>query len=497
MYRKYKLISVLCITLSCFFSSLVIVLPKNSLALDLPERPQSLHVYAGRDFMAESGLPVTMDADVRIGSLPCRPEVDIQWSVVNGNGSFVSFNDVSTIDAVVTFWKAGTYTLRLFASYKDDSSYDDVSVEVYKVRPAPGPENDTPIVDIGENDKIYVPSYPGKFYFENATVTDDGFPLDPGKVSVLWEVERAPTGATVSFDNRNVANAIATFSDIGLYKLILSAYDGEKRGHDYIEIEVYYIRPPLGPENEAPIVDIGENDTIEISSDPGYYYFINASITDDGFPNPPAMLYIEWSLINSPSGGDIDFVTSPQEVNTEIVFSKKGKYTLQLSAYDSELTSYDTVTVNVVEVRPAPEPGNGSPYVDIGEDKPILISSDPGIYRFVNAWVIDDGNPIPPGELEINWSLIESYNGGEVEFIEGADEINVTAHFSKPDTYILRLTADDGEKSSHDEVTVKVIYVRPTSDSSEVTDKFVDEDNTQEIISKMMNIVRILMSSFF
>lgn len=497
MGRRFKLILVVCVIISGLFGSLVFMLPQNSLASTLPGRPQNLHVYAGEDFMAATGSPVTMSADVRIGSLPCRPEVSIEWSVISGDKRLVSFNDATTINTVVTFTNPGTFSLRLSASYQDDFAYDDVNVKVYSVRPAPEPGNDAPIVDIGENDKIYVPSYPGNYHFRNAFVSDDGFPVDPGLVTVLWEAERYPAGAVASFNDRNIINTTATFSALGLYSLKVTAFDGEKISFDYVEVEVYYVRPPLDPQNEAPIVDIGENDTIEISSDPGYYYFVNASVTDDGLPAPPSALSIEWSVITYPSGGSVDFVTSPGEINTEVVFDKIGRYVLKLSAYDGEKTSFDTVAVNVIKVRPAPGPGNSAPYVDIGEESRIIIASDPGIYKFVNAWVIDDGNPNPPGELDTNWSLVESNNGGKVLFLEGEDEVNVTAKFDKPDTYSLRLTVFDGEKSYYDEVTVKVIYVRPAPGATEITYEALEIENTRIVIDSMISAVKTLMTRFF
>jgi len=491
-----KCIIVFTLILSTIFSS-VLIIPNHTQASYLSEKTQSIYVYAGEDFSAVLGVKVKLDADVRIGNLPCRPEVATRWSVVSGNADFVSFTNSSFIDTDVTFTRSGSYTLRLSASYLDQNVYDDVNVEVYSVRPAPPAENEAPIIDIGEGEKIYVPSYPGTYHFKNASVADDGFPIYPGVVTVLWEAASYPYGATVSFDDSSIINTTATFSTLGLYRLKVTAFDGEKSSYAYVDVEVYYVRPVPGPENKSPIVDIGEDDTISISSKPGYYYFESASATDDGLPNPPGSLSIEWSVISSPIGGSVDFVTSPKEINTEVVFDKVGRYIMKLRANDGEKTSFDTITINVIEVRPVPGPGNSTPYVDIGEERIILISSNPGTYKFVNAWVIDDGNPNPPGRLEINWSLVKSNIGGEVEFLEGEGEVNVTAKFSKPDTYLLRLAVFDGEESYSDEVTVKVIYVRPAPGTEDVEDELIKINDTQILIDDMINLVRILLISLF
>jgi len=64
-----------------------------------------------------------------------------------------------------------------------------------------------------------------------------------------------------------------------------------------------------------------------------------------------------------------------------------------------------------------------------------------------------DGLPDPPGTLTTTWSLVSGT--GVVTFTD-AYTVDTTASFSAADTYVLRLTADDGELTASDEVTVTV-----------------------------------------
>jgi hypothetical protein len=67
--------------------------------------------------------------------------------------------------------------------------------------------------------------------------------------------------------------------------------------------------------------------------------------------------------------------------------------------------------------------------------------------------VTDDGLPDPPGVLTSTWSRVSGT--GVVTFAD-AYTVDTTASFSAAGTYVLRLTADDGELMASDEVTVTV-----------------------------------------
>ena len=71
----------------------------------------------------------------------------------------------------------------------------------------------------------------------------------------------------------------------------------------------------------------------------------------------------------------------------------------------------------------------------------------------LDGTVTDDGLPIPPGAVTTTWT--KQSGPGTVTF-GSASAVDTTASFSVDGTYVLRLTANDGELSSYDEITITV-----------------------------------------
>jgi len=107
-----------------------------------------------------------------------------------------------------------------------------------------------------------------------------------------------------------------------------------------------------------------------------------------------------------------------------------------------------------VEYANAPSPW---PVVDAGQNQTIVLPDDTAA---LSGSASDDGLPDPPGALTTVWTL---HSGPEP--VSFADEyaLDTTATFSGPGTYVLRLTADDGQYQSYDDVTITVTYADVTS----------------------------------
>ena len=101
-----------------------------------------------------------------------------------------------------------------------------------------------------------------------------------------------------------------------------------------------------GPGNVAPTVNAGPDQMVTLPAPAT----LDATVTDDGLPSPPAAVTTAWSQLSGP--GTVTFA-APTAVDTTATFSQPGSYVLQLSADDSQLTATDTVTVTVV-------PGGGT-----------------------------------------------------------------------------------------------------------------------------------------
>ena len=91
-------------------------------------------------------------------------------------------------------------------------------------------------------------------------------------------------------------------------------------------------------------------------------------------------------------------------------------------------------------------PGNLPPVVDAGPDLNVTLPDD----AVLDATVTDD----PTQTLSFQWSEVSG--PGTVTFANPNSE-DTTASFSEVGTYVLRLTANDGELSASDETTVTVM----------------------------------------
>ena len=144
-------------------------------------------------------------------------------------------------------------------------------------------------------------------------------------------------------------------------------------------------------------------------------------------------------------------------MDTTASFTQAGTYVLRLSADDGDLQSSDTVTITVQ----APAPVNVAPTVDAGTNQNVQL---PGTAA-LNGTVTDDG--LPSGNVTTTWTQVSG--PGNVAFANSA-AVDTTASFTQAGTYVLRLSADDGDLQSSDTVTITVqapapVNVAPTVDA--------------------------------
>lgn len=97
-------------------------------------------------------------------------------------------------------------------------------------------------------------------------------------------------------------------------------------------------------------------------------------------------------------------------------------------------------------------PVNRAPDVEAGADKVIVLPEDS--VSLTDAGVSDDG--LPFGAVTLTWTLDSATVAGDVTFTPDASAQNPTATFPASGTYVLRLSANDGELEASDTVTVTV-----------------------------------------
>jgi hypothetical protein len=95
--------------------------------------------------------------------------------------------------------------------------------------------------------------------------------------------------------------------------------------------------------NSAPQVEAGDTvytwltgGTVNVTMAP--------TVSDDGRPNPPAAYTVLWE--ESPENANL-VINSPTVENTTVTITATGTYTLKLTANDTELSTFDTVVLNV------------------------------------------------------------------------------------------------------------------------------------------------------
>ena len=99
----------------------------------------------------------------------------------------------------------------------------------------------------------------------------------------------------------------------------------------------------------------------------------------------------------------------------------------------------------------APAPltsGNTAPAVNAGPDKAVVLPST----ATLDGTVSDDGLPTPPN-LTTTWSQVD---GPSIAVFGDASAVDTTVGFGIPGTYVLRLSASDGELTVTDDVIITV-----------------------------------------
>lgn len=206
---------------------------------------------------------------------------------------------------------------------------------------------------------------------------------------------------------------------------------GSTAGRPVLHIE---IAGGLPPSNTAPFVDAGPNMTVVLPAGAS----LNATVTDDGLPNPPGVVTTTWSVASGP--GIVTF-QNPNAVDTQASFVQAGTYILRLTASDSLLSASDSMTVTVRV--------NTAPVVDAGPNATVSVLFGASLA----GTVTDDGLPTPPAAVAVNWSV--SSGPGTVTF-QNANAVDTQASFGTAGTYVLTLTANDGALAASDVTTITV-----------------------------------------
>jgi hypothetical protein len=361
---------------------------------------------------------VSLSAVVTDDGIPAGATLTTSWRLVRGPGT-ATFTPATGTTTTVMFSAPGRYWLRIAASDTLAIGERDLFVLV----------NQLPQVEAGPEQTISLPNTATM----QATVTDDGLPY--GLLEHYWTQVGGP--ATASFSNSQALNATVTFPAPGVYVFELTGndYSGVALVKDRVAIHVQ-------PQNRAPIVDAGLDRAITL---PTNSLTLAGTVTDDGYPIGTSPT-LSWSQVSGP--GTATFGNAASAVTTA-TFSTTGTYTLRLTANDSALQASDDLVVTVSAT-------NQAPLVNAGADQ--NVQSPANTVSLFGA-VTDDGLPANQ-PLTATWTKLSG--PGEVTF-GNANAAGTTAVFGAQGTYVLRLTASDGQFTASDDVTVTVACAANTA----------------------------------
>lgn len=389
---------------------------EDNITLTVTTVNQAPVVDAGPHQAIAFGTQASLAGVVNDDGLPVPGQVTSTWTMVSGPaGGVVTFGNANAAATTASFTESGDYVLQLSANDGLLSTNDTVTISV-----ALNP-NQPPTVNAGAN-QVVVSTGAATL---SGTVNDDGNPNPPAAVTSTWTKVSGP--GTVTFANANAASTTATFSAPGTYVLALSANDGDVTVDDTIEIVV----------NEAPKVNAGPAQTIALNETAD----LDGTVTDDGRP-APATLTSTWSKVSGP--GNVAFGNA-NIVDTTATFSAGGQYVLRLSANDTHVTSSAITTITV-------QSPNNPPVVSAGANLTVTTSAPVNL----DGTVTDDGRPT--SVITTTWNKVSG--PGTVTF-GNINAVDTTASFSAVGTYVLRLTADDGELDAS--ATVRLVIQQVTS----------------------------------
>ncbi len=225
-----------------------------------------------------SGKTVTVDYAVTGGTATSPADFTVAGTQLTFNPGDTTQNVAVTIvdDSVAE----AAETIEITLSNPTNASLGTNTVYTYTIT---ANDNQAPTVDAGADQTITLPTDTVNL---DGTVSDDGY---PAALTVTWSKVSGP--GTVTFGNANTVDTTATFSEAGTYVLQLLADDSALTASDTCTITVNAVN------NQAPTVDAGVDQTITLPTDT---VNLDGTVSDDGYPNPPAQVTVTWSKVSGP-----------------------------------------------------------------------------------------------------------------------------------------------------------------------------------------------------
>lgn len=264
-----------------------------------------------------------------------------------------------------------------------------------------------------------------------------------GAAPTAWSGDEVPASQSALSKGAGMADDhmhLAVASDGTLYAAVKTSYDSS----GYPEIALL-VRRPNGAWDNLYSVDTKGTRPIVVLDEVANKLVVAYTSQDGGGD----ILYRESPLGNI-SFGSRQTLISGSENNVTSAKSTSSNQIVFLAGKKGALLTYGTT--------PPPPPVNQAPLVSAGPDLAGSIGSPVAL----DGTVTDDNLPTPPS-LVTSWTKISG--PGTVSFGNSA-LVDTSATFSAAGTYVIQLTANDGQLSRADTVTV-VIADSPTQPPTE------------------------------
>jgi hypothetical protein len=403
-------------------------------------------VNAGPNLAAVEGEQVflngTVTDDGPAGSLLAA------WSKVSGPGT-VSFGNSAAVDTTATFSAAGSYVLRLTASDATHTTFDEIVVVVTpeiivdpEIPPLPPTENPIPAQIAFQNGLFPSLAYAGssdtkinsgsknKNYGTATSLMVDGKPDEAALFR--WDVSAIPSGSIVVSAALELNALSTTKGNFELYAL--------QRAWD--DISATWNQSAAGsPWGTAGANGAGDHGSTPLGSlAPTATGMYHIALNQAGVAAVQA--WIDHAATN------YGIIVKDYAVNDglQISSSETGSAALRpklIINYEPATSSQQTAPASVADLL------NLAPIVSVGPDLTVQL----GQTLSLNGVVSDDGQPDSLALLNVLWSKV---SGPGIATFNNSSAVDTTVQFSVAGTYVLRLSANDGELADFDELTVTV-----------------------------------------
>jgi RHS repeat-associated protein len=266
-------------------------------------------------------LGATIQLNGSGSSDPDGDKLTFAWSFVSIPASSLAIlSDVHAVNPTFIADVQGDYVVQLIVN---DGNVNSVPASV-----TVSTQNSAPTADAGADQSVTA----------GATVQlDASGSLDPDgdPLTFQWSLTTIPSGSSASLSSTSIAKPTFVADMVGTYVAQLIVSDGLlSSAPDTVTITA----TATGSVNQPPHVDAGPDQTITLPASASF----NATVTDDGLPNPPGIVTVTWSQLSGPGTATI---SSPHSLVTTASFSQAGIYVLRLTADDGALSASDDVQI--------------------------------------------------------------------------------------------------------------------------------------------------------